>query len=209
MAEKIITREFIASKIDDLLTGKIKRNIFGEEMFQYCFLADEYGYKYEEGYDKLFADILDEFLEMHDLDKGDVGYTPYCPTKEEIEYFRDCFKGQKKWIGKMIAREDIPELLQLIRLPGNAVRFKAMLGLSKIGATEAIPEIKKILDESRYIIRGEAAIALIELGAKDQLFKDAIDDIKSIIKIYENAGATNNDIYNRAKVAFKKITETL
>lgn len=80
---QLITRKFIAEQIDNLLLNNISVRDFGEQMFGYLALANE-EYKYEEGYEELIEEILTEFMEMHDADKGDVGYEPYIPSKEKL-----------------------------------------------------------------------------------------------------------------------------
>ncbi len=94
-----ITREFIASRIDDLLAGKVTRVKFGKEMFWYLAeeLPDSYKYEYEKGYENIIKSILSQFSDMHDLDQGNVGYQPHCPSKEEFEYFRACLRDQKEY----------------------------------------------------------------------------------------------------------------
>jgi hypothetical protein len=230
MKEVIIKREFIASKIDGLLAGKIARRDFGEEMFWYMIgeQPNECWYEYEKGYENLIGDILWTFSGMDDLDSDNVGYTPYCPSKEEFEYMRDCLRGNKKWITEMKDPKYIPELTKLLDISGSEVSFKsaevldqlgyikkvvpqiikmvrenrdmrAMFLLSKIGAKEVIPDIKKLLEHNE--IKSLAAIALVELGAKGQIPKEIINDITSDLKGYKKESL----FYDKAQSALKEL----
>ncbi len=92
MKKKVITRKLIASRINDLLKEKINRRTFGEEMLNYLTYSDEddiQKYELEKSHEKLIKEVLTVFMDMHDLDKGDVGYKPYSPSIEELKRFRD------------------------------------------------------------------------------------------------------------------------
>ncbi len=80
--KKIITRKEIISRIDGLIENKVSISDFGEEMIRYLTFDDKY--EFEQGYEDIIEKVLDEFMEMHDADKGDVGYTPYVPTRERL-----------------------------------------------------------------------------------------------------------------------------
>jgi len=230
MKEIIITREFIASKIDNLLAGKIERRNFGEEMFWYMIgeQPNECWYVYEKGYENITSDIIWSFAEMHDLDTDNVGYNPYCPSKEEFEYIRDSLRGKQKWVTEMNDSTYIPDLTRLLDIPGSSVSFKAvevlnqlgyakqiipqiikmvtenhdmraMLLLGKIGAKEAIPDMKKLLEHNKF--RSLAAIALVELGAQNQIPKAIINDIILELKGYKK----ESYLYDKAQMAVKEL----
>jgi hypothetical protein len=85
MDKKILTRRHRAARINDLLQKKVSARRFGEEMFDYIAFEDEL-YAYEKGYESMIKEVLDEFTDMHDLDKGNVGYIPHVPNEERLEY---------------------------------------------------------------------------------------------------------------------------
>ena len=91
--KQVITRAFIIERINDLLTSKITRRSFGEEMFAYLAFDDKN--ELEKGSESILEIILGKFTEMHDLDRGNVGYNPelYCPTQRQMQYLCDCLKG--------------------------------------------------------------------------------------------------------------------
>lgn len=80
--KELITRQFIASRIDALLNKKVTTRDFGEEMFAY--LAFDDIYHFEQGYETLIEQVLEEFDQMHDADKGGVGYQPSVPSRERL-----------------------------------------------------------------------------------------------------------------------------
>jgi len=87
-AKKVITRDFIASRIDDLLNKKVSEKEFGDEMFNYYASIDD-KYSYEEGHEELLEDTLDEFLEMHDVEDEHCGYKPHIPSREELIHLKE------------------------------------------------------------------------------------------------------------------------
>lgn len=94
MDRKILTRKFIAARIDDLLQGQVSARTFGEEMLDYLAFDDEL-YDYEKGYEALIKGVLEEFLDMHDLEKANVGYTPHVPDKERLSYLKKLLLDRK------------------------------------------------------------------------------------------------------------------
>ncbi len=79
---KIITRQFIISRIDSLLQGEVSVPAFGEEMVAYLAFNDKY--KFEPGFEDLLEEVIGEFMDMHDAGKGNVGYEPYIPSHERL-----------------------------------------------------------------------------------------------------------------------------
>ena len=78
----IITRDFLASRIDSLLNGDIPIPIFGKEMVAYLAFRDRF--VLEPDYENLLKEVLSEFMDMHDVDQGNVGYQPYVPSHERL-----------------------------------------------------------------------------------------------------------------------------
>ncbi len=52
-------------------------------------------YIWEQGYEDVIKQVLEEFLEMHDADKGEVGYTPYIPTRERLIQLKEMLTQNK------------------------------------------------------------------------------------------------------------------
>jgi hypothetical protein len=82
MPKNIITRTFIKNRINILLDKKVSTSSFGEEMIGYLIFDEKY--TLEEGYEKELENILSEFADMHDADKGNVGYRPHIPSRERL-----------------------------------------------------------------------------------------------------------------------------
>ena len=51
-------------------------------MIVYLVLDDQY--VFEENHEKLIDQVLCEFMDMHDADKGNVGYEPYIPPQQRM-----------------------------------------------------------------------------------------------------------------------------
>jgi hypothetical protein len=65
-----------------------------EEMFDYLAFDDEL-YDYEKGYEALMKGVLEEFMDMHDLEKGNVGYIPHMPDKKRLSYLKKLLLDRK------------------------------------------------------------------------------------------------------------------
>lgn len=90
--KKIITRKYLYDRISDLIEKKVSASDFGEEMFSYFAFDDIY--KYEPGYEELIQMVLDEFTEMHDLGKKDIGYTPSVPSLDKLNKLKEILASE-------------------------------------------------------------------------------------------------------------------
>jgi hypothetical protein len=56
-------------------------------MLQYLAFDDRY--EMEQGYEDIIEQVLEEFMEMHDAEKGEVGYVPYIPSRQRFIQFKE------------------------------------------------------------------------------------------------------------------------
>ncbi len=82
MERGIITPDFIAERIDSFWYGEISVPDFGNEMIGYLTQHDRYTLQPE--HQELLTKVLSEFMHMHDVGRGNVGYEPYVPTEARL-----------------------------------------------------------------------------------------------------------------------------
>lgn len=90
-----VTRKLIADRIDDVLSERIGLRDFGNEMFFHLANAND-KYEYEKGYVELIQDVLKEFMDLHDAEKGDVGYIVEIPSKDRFVELKNISLGNTK-----------------------------------------------------------------------------------------------------------------
>jgi len=63
---------------------------FGHEIVAFIAFEDEYAI--DKKHEGLLLEVLGEFMDMHDVGQGDVGYEPYVPSRERIIELREKLK---------------------------------------------------------------------------------------------------------------------
>jgi len=91
---QVITRKFIIDRIDDLLQGRVSIPQFGDEMIGYLCFDDQY--MLEAGYEELLKEVLGEFMDMHDVGQGNVGYEPYVPSDQRLIQIKEMLRTKNK-----------------------------------------------------------------------------------------------------------------
>jgi len=93
--KRLITRQVIAARIDDLISEKMSIRDFGEEMLDYYAFNERY--QFEPGYEQAINDILSEFQEMHDFGKKNAGYdvSKFIPTEARLKEIRQILLSEQ------------------------------------------------------------------------------------------------------------------
>jgi hypothetical protein len=94
MEKQVITRKFIIGRIDSLLQGEVTIREFGDEMIGYLAFGDKYSL--EAGQKKLLEEVLNEFIDMHDVGRENVGYEPYVPSREKLIQIKEMLQRTNK-----------------------------------------------------------------------------------------------------------------
>ncbi len=90
MTITVVTPQLVIERIDNLLQGKVSITEFGHEIIGFLAFEDEY--ELERGHKELLAEVLAEFMDMHDFGQEDLGYEPHIPSRERLIELREKLK---------------------------------------------------------------------------------------------------------------------
>ena len=104
-------------------------------------------------------------------------------------------------LGRLKAREAVPELIQLLQDPNWDVRKAAASALGDVGAEEAVPPLLPLLKDTDWFVRETVAIALGKIGDKSAAvaLRECLQD-----EVYSVQKAANSAL-RKLKVDIEKV----